>query len=753
MKSAQESLRLRPEGLAVTGTLLALGQLAAQTAPPAEKKEGTQKAEEELAEIVVEANKERALYKPENLKSPKFTKPVRDIPQTLTVVPEELIKEQNATNLRDVLRNVPGISMQAGEGGGGPAGDNLSIRGFAARSDIFVDGLRDTAGGGYSRDPFNLEQVEVAKGPASTNAGRGSTGGSINLSSKTPKEEARYDVMLSGGTDSFYRGTFDVNRPIPNLNGVAFRLNGMYHEQEIPGRDFVENERWGIAPSIAFGLGTDTRFTLSYLHLDQDNVPDYGIPFIPRTSINPALPGGIPPVDFDNYYGLLARDYEKIQTDLLTATFEHDFSDELKLSSTTRVGRNRRDSVTTAPRFVNDLLPVPDPGDPPLPPGSTNPSTTLNRQFQSRDQIDTTIAHVSSLRYDFSTGIVDHELVGGFEAAHDNSTNYGRTAPAAPQTDLYQPDPWAPYSGVPVRSGAVTDVTTDSLGIFLFDSAEIGEHWLVTAGARWDTFDATYTNLPAVFAPATPGVYLAREDSMFSYRGAVTYKPCEEGSIYLGYGTSFNPSTEGLTYSTNAALVATEPEESETIELGTKWEFFDGKMLASAALFRTDKSNARTTDPVTGIIDLTGEQRVQGLELGLNGSITDEWRVFGGYTYMDSEVLESKRPLEVGNEIANTPEHTFSLWTTYDLPKGFTIGAGTQYVDSRFNNQVSRGTRQEAPSYTLIDAMVSYEVNENLTLRLNGYNLADKDYIDRLGGGHFVPGQGRSFVLSANMTF
>jgi catecholate siderophore receptor len=747
MKSAHESLRLRAEGLAVTGTLLAVGQLAAQTTAPAEKKKEEAQNNEELAEIVVKANADRALYKPEALKSPKFTKPVRDIPQTLTVVPEELIKEQNATNLRDVLRNVPGISMQAGEGGGGPAGDNLSIRGFAARSDIFVDGLRDTADGGYSRDPFNLEQVEVAKGPASTNAGRGSTGGSINLSSKTPKEQARYDVMLSGGTDSFYRGTFDVNQPIPNLNGVAFRLNGMYHEQEIPGRDFVENERWGIAPSIAFGLGTDTRFTLSYLHLDQDNVPDYGIPFVPKTSVNPALPGGIPPVDFDNYYGLLSRDYEKIQTDLITATFEHDFSDVLKLTSTTRVGRNRRDSVTTAPRFVNGTVP---PGSPP---GSTFPTTTLNRQFQSRDQIDDTIANVTSLRYDFSTGIIDHELVGGFEMSHDSSTNYGRTAPAAPQTDIFQPDPWEAYSGFPVRNGAVTDVTTDSLGIFLFDSAEIGEHWLVTAGARWDTFDATYTNLPAVFAPATPGVYLAREDSMFSYRGAVTYKPCEEGSIYLGYGTSFNPSTEGLTYSTNAALVATEPEESETIELGTKWEFFDGKMLASAALFRTDKSNARTTDPVTGVIDLTGEQRVQGLEVGLNGSITDEWRVFGGYTYMDSEVLESKQPLEVGNEIANTPEHTFSLWTTYDLPKGFTIGAGTQYVDSRFNNQTNRTTRQQAPSYTLIDAMVSYEVNENLTLRLNGYNLADKDYIDRLGGGHFVPGQGRSFVLSANMTF
>ncbi|WP_367872302.1 TonB-dependent receptor [Luteolibacter sp. Populi] len=751
MKHDTDSFRLRPEGLAVTGTLLALGQLAAQTAVPAEKKkdEGAQKTDA-LSDVVVDANKDKQLYKPENLQSPKFTKPIRDIPQTLTVVPEEVIQQQNATNLRDVLRNVPGISMQAGEGGGGPAGDNFSIRGFSARSDIFVDGLRDTSGGGYSRDPFNLEQVEVAKGPASTTNGRGSTGGSLNLSSKTPKLDAGYGLMLGGGTDDYFRGTFDVNQPIPKLNGAAFRVNGVYHTQDIAGRDFVENERWGIAPSLAFGLGTDTRVTLSYLHLEQDNVPDYGIPFVPRTSVNPALPGGIPAVDFDNYYGILGRDYEKIQTDLITLEFEHDFSDVLKLHSATRVGRSVRDSVTSAPRFVNGVVP---PGSPT---GSTFPTTTLNRQFQSRDQIDETISHVTDLRFDFSTGPINHELIGGVELARENSTNYGRSAPAAPTTDLYHPTPWDPYTGSPVRNGAVSDATADSYGFFLFDTAEIGEHWLVTLGGRWDSFDATYTNLPATFAvgpPASRGVYLARTDQEFSYRGAVTYKPCEQGSIYLGYGTSFNPSTEGLTYSTSPALVATDPEESETIELGTKWDLFEEKLQLTAALFRTDKTNARTTDPVTSVITITGEQRVQGLELGAAGRITDEWAIFGGYTYMDSEVLDSVAPLEIGNEVSNTPQHSFSLWTTYALPYGFTIGAGTQYVDSRYNNHSNRNTRQEVPSYTLIDAMVAYKVNDNLTFQLNGKNLADKDYVDRVGGGHFVPGEGRSFVLSALMNF
>ena len=293
---APSPFRLRSsDGFAFTGTLLALSQLAASAAAPAEEKKEDKKKTEELAELVVDANKEKALYKPERLASPKVTQPLRDVAKTVTVIPQDVIKEQGASNLRDVLRNVPGISMQAGEGGGGPAGDNLSIRGFSARSDIFVDGMRDTASGGYSRDPFNFEQVEVTKGPGSTSTGRGSTGGSINIVTKTPHLGNSYETMLSGGSDNYYRGTFDLNQEIPNLNGVAVRLNGVYHDQDIPGRDHVENERWGIAPSIAFGLGTDTRFTLSYMHLAQDNVPDYGIPWVPRNSTaNPFLPPGVP---------------------------------------------------------------------------------------------------------------------------------------------------------------------------------------------------------------------------------------------------------------------------------------------------------------------------------------------------------------------------------------------------------------------------------------------------------------------------
>ena len=242
--------------------------------------------------------------------SPKYTEPLRDTPQTLTVVPQAIIEEQDATTLRDVLRNVTGISIQAGEGGGGLPGDNLSIRGFASPNDIFVDGVRDF--GAYSRDPFNIEQVEVAKGPASLYTGRGSTGGSVNLVTKMPLLEVAQAATLGAGTENYGRATVDLNQPLEGIEGTALRLNAMWTREDVPGRDAVENERWGVAPSLAFGLGTPTRVTLSYSRLDQDNIPEYGMPWVPATNVALSQYANQPaPVDFDNFYGLVDRDYEK----------------------------------------------------------------------------------------------------------------------------------------------------------------------------------------------------------------------------------------------------------------------------------------------------------------------------------------------------------------------------------------------------------------------------------------------------------
>lgn len=734
------SIPLNPSReLMAVGALLSLSQATAEPPdqPPIPVEPPTVGGNAQtLGDLIVEAAR-GSLYKPERLQTPKYTVPLRDVPQSVTVIPKEVIEEQGSTSLREILKNVPGISMQAGEGGV-PNGDNLSIRGFNARTDLFVDGVRDF--GGYSRDPFNLEQVEVTKGPSSTNGGRGSTGGAVNLGSKAPALRNGCELMLGGGSDEYGRATFDANQTISGLEGAALRVTAMAHTQDVAGRDDVGQERWGIAPTLAFGLGTDTRFTLGYFHLDQDNVPDNGIPFVPRTGNNTGLPPGIPNVDFDNWYGLLSRDYEKIRTDMITGILEHDFNDSLKLRNTTRYGVTGRDSITTSPRFDNS---------------GADAADVRRTDWKSRDQTDTIFANQTDLRLDFETGPIKHELVGGLELDRETSRNYGRKDlnGGGPNTDLEFPDPRQPYIPNIVRDGAVTDTIADTIALYAFDTLKLGDHWLLTGGLRWDSFDVDYTSRSTAGAVTR----LKRDDRMLSYRAAITCKPTESGSIYLGCGTSFNPSAEGLTLGNTATATNSlnlDPEESRTLELGTKWDLFDDRLSLTAALFRTDKTNARTEDPTDAndVIVLAGEQRVQGFELGITGEITESWHILGGYTWLDSEIRESRNALEVGNELMNTPEHSFNLWSVHTLPGGFEFGAGVQYTGERFNNN-NRSTRQTAPDFLLFDAMLSYKFNDHVTFRLNGYNLGDKDYADRLSGGHFVPGTGRSFVFSTNITF
>jgi catecholate siderophore receptor len=237
---------------------------------------------------------------------------------------------------------------------------------------------------------------------------------------------------------------------------------------------------------------------------------------------------------------------------------------------------------------------------------------------------------------------------------------------------------------------------------------------------------------------------------MASWRGGVVFKPRPEGSLYAGAGTSLNPSTEGLSLTT--ATVTLEPETSRSVEAGTKWDAFEGRLGMNAAIFRTAKTNARTQglnpgDPPTV---LQGELVVSGVEVGANGNITPRWQLFGSYTFMDSEITRSNNAAEVGREFANTPDHSLSFWTAYQLPRGLELGGGTQYVGDRFNNNSGART---APAYWLVDAMAAYRVTDRFTLRLNGMNLADKRYIDRIGGGHFVPGPGRSVMLTADVGF
>lgn len=722
--------------MALVNAIMLTGAAQAQTnTPPAAVSGNSTNAPVKMQDVVITADKvqEDNAYKPEKLSSPKYTVPLRDVPQTVTVIPRAVFEDQGATSLRDVLRNVTGISMQAGEGGT-PAGDQMSIRGYSARTDIYVDGVRDF--GGYSRDPFNLEQVEVSKGPSSSYGGRGSTGGSINMVSKAPQLAPSYSGSVGFGTDNYKRTTIDLNQPLQGtgIEGVALRLNGMWHDADVPGRDEVYNKRWGVAPSLAFGLGTPTRLTLSYFHMDQDNLPDYGIPWVPGNNVPLAAYANQPaPVDYSNFYGLTSRDYEHIRNDLGTALLEHDFSDSLRVRNMFRYGQTVRDSIITAPRFLNTA------------------TTAIRRSdWKSRDQTDQIIANQTDFNIDFDTGPVEHAVVTGLEFSRESEINYNRIRTSgldSPPTDLFNPNPGDPYLEAIARDGTFTQTKANSFGIYAFDTLKFGEKWQLTGGMRWDYFSVDYT--PRVGT----GPAMSTTDTMLSWRSALVYKPRENGSIYFGYGTSFNPSAEGLTLGTGTANnVNVDPEKNQSFELGTKWDFFKERLSLSGALFRTEKTNARTPDPTNpAIITISGEQYVQGIEFGASGKITEDWSLFAGYAYMQSEITKSNTAGEQGNHLSNTPQQSFNLWTTYRLPWRMDIGGGAQYVGSRFSSNTA--SRRTAPGYWLMNASVGYEVTKNFNLRLNVYNLADEEYIGSVGGGHFIPGEGRSATLTANFKF
>lgn len=653
------------------------------------------------------------------LSSPKYTEPLLDTPQTINVISKEVIEEQGATTLRDVLKNVPGLTITAGEGGN-PAGDNLTLRGFSARNDIFIDGVRDLSP--QSRDPFNLEQVDVVKGPGSVYTGRGSTGGSINLLNKTPGLRRSFGGTLDFGTDRTRRATADINLPVGD--SIAFRLNLLGHHSGVAGRDVVKFERWGLAPSFTFGLGKPTRATVSYYKLKQNNISDYGIPWVPATNnVLVEFRDRPAPVPRNTFYGLRDRDFEKLNADLVTLKFERDFNDGLSMRNQLRYANSSRDSMATPPRFAN------------------NNSTAINREMRSWMTEDKVWDNQTDFIAHFSTGKIDHALITGMNITRENNIRQTRTA-ANMLTTLLNPNPDDVFTGPITISPIVGDVTANSQALYLFDTAKFGQKWELNGGLRWDRFDAD--------GITTTGLPVSRVDRMLSVRAGAVFKPRPEGTLYASYGTSLNPSLEGLSY--NTANTVIDPEKTYTVETGSKWAFFSGRVLLSGAIFRVEKQNARTPGVLPGDPPqvLEGKQRVDGAELSLEGNLTKEWQVLAGYTLLDSTTVDSNVPAEIGKTLVNTPRNSFNLWSTYRLPSGIHFGGGARYVGRRFGNTINT---RFVNDYWTFDAMASYPISKHIDLKLNIFNLTDEFYFDRIGGGHIVPGPGRAAMLSTSFRF
>jgi len=672
--------------------------------------------------------------KTERSASVKLPVPLLDTPQTVTVVPKVVMEEQNVHSLKRVLSNVPGITFSAGEGNGG-SGDLLFIRGFSGNSNMQVDGLRDSAQMTRS-DLFNMESVEVTKGPNSTVGGAGTTGGNINMVSKQPRAESFTEIHTGLGTDSYKRATLDSNQVLGANQDVAVRLNLMVHDSNVSERDHIYRKRWGVAPSVTFGLGSPTSVTLSYLHQYDDNLPDYGVP----AQDGKALPG----VARNKYYGWRNLDKEIIHNDALTLKLLHAFSEKVNLQNLSRYSHVRRNTVISA-SHVNLTN---------VPPGRYLPA---GPQALARDATTSMWTNQTNLSLEFETGAVKHVMATGFEISREaferDQYSWGLTGHPANGYDLYDPPGF--WNG-PINKGPVTATRAKlaTQAVYAMDTLSFGEQWDVSLGLRYDWIDGD------VLTDNLSGA----STNKLSWRTGLVYKPVDAGRVYLAYGTSFHPSVENLAVSGGfAGSKDLNPEKSRTVELGTKWDLLDKRLALTAALFRVEKTNVReSVGAGNNLVEvLAGKQRVQGLELGLAGQITPQWDIYGGYTWMKSKTVESALfPQRTGKKLPNTPEHAFSVWTGYTLPMGLKVSYGARYVDDRYVD-IDNNNGAKISSYLVHSLMASYQVNDGLNIQLNVDNLTNKLYVEGvraqvglLNRSSAVEyGDGRTIVLSANYRF
>lgn len=723
-----------------------------------------------LDKVDVEAHRAKR-YLVEKPASPKFTQPLIDTPQTLQIIDKDLFNEQGATTLTEALRNSPGVgTFYVGENGSTNTGDSVYMRGFDSSSSIFVDGVRDL--GSISRDVFNIEQIEVEKGPAGTDNGRSAPTGAINLVTKQPFSRNATSASITAGSDDQKRVTADWNQTL-GIPGAAFRLNVMGQDSDAVGRDQVKNKRWGVAPSLAFGLDSDTRYFIDLLYVKQDNLPDGGVPTIGLPgfqSADAARPWltSIRRVDTENFYGT-RYDHDDVTAKMATFRFEHDFSDALKLTNTARWGRNEQDYMLTAFMANAANLLTPDANDP--------SSWTLARSLPTfKDQHYTIATDQLNLRADFATGAVEHNLSTGVEVAREEMQSWGvasRNGTAWPAANLYRPDPdvtgleWG-------RNGAHAKGRTTTWSAYAFDTLKFGDSLLVTGGVRVDHYKTEFDSLVACGARGGPvcgalptgsivqGVDADKSDTLFNWKLGAVYKAATNVSLYANYAVSQQPpggsSLEFSSAANNANNPVFDPQKAKTAEVGTKWNFLDDDLLVTLALFQTDVTNEIAADAIDPSLYVqTGEKRVKGVELSAVGKLSDRWSLSAGYTKMDTQVKEGSVVAQDGSQaLTYTPDSAFTAWSSYSLPFGLTIGGGVRYSgEMKRGTDGAIGTPELIKSYTVWDALVSYPINDHFDLRLNVYNVFDKDYVAAINksGFRYTPGAPRSATLTANIRF
>jgi len=649
-----------------------------------------------------------------------------DIPQSIDTVSQKEMSEQAVTTMQDVLRNVPGITINAGEGGS--HGDSINLRGLSVPDSFFLDGLRDI--GLYNRDTFNEEAVEVLLGPSSVLFGRGSTAGVLNQVTKqaslTPAEAASMEV----GTAGFVRATGDVDYVLGDH--AAARVNVMDQRFGTADRNDLLTRSYGIAPTLAFGINTPTELTLSYLHQYENDIPDYGIPFID---------GAPAAVNRSSYYGLINYDRTTTKVDIATARLEHKFNEHLSFINSARYGHYDFTYLLSAPHLDDDYTQVPGPGTPLA-------DILVYRDQPSGSGVTEEYIDRADLTSKFDVGSITNTLITGIEVSRETTdqVKYINGLDVIPPTPLLDPvDSYSPATALDTDTLPSTEGSDVSFSAM--DKVRLSAMWDVDAGIRWDRF-ASHSSV------ATTGNAFSRDDAEVSPKAAVIYKPNPSDSLYVSYGASYNPAIEYLSIAPSSDSLS--PEKDYTTEVGTKLDFMNHAFSLTGAVFDTLLVNARQADPDDPTVqELPYDQRVLGFEVGATGYLTEEFEVNASYTRLDDTICATTDAPAHGKRVPNIASDSANVWLTWEPGRTWQVAGGATYMGQRYADTYNTAT---VPGYVVLNAMASYKVNQHLEFQVNLNNITDKLYYNGIyytgaDENHAVPGAGRTLLVTAKVRF
>jgi catecholate siderophore receptor len=742
-----------------------------------------------------------APYKVDHLQaSGKFPEAIVNTPKTVTVLSKELLEDKNATTLKQAILSTAGVTLGTGEGGNA-FGDRFFIRGFDARNDVFIDGVRDS--GVSVRENFFTEQVEILRGPASSFEGRGTTGGAINIVTKqATTDKSFYNMDTTFGTDATKRVTLDVNQVVNST--LAIRAGGLFQDADVAGRSYTTDDRQGGFVASTWKPTDTVKITSNYIHTYLNGIPDFGVPYYRpgatgSSSQQFTSTAGGPFPDFgvnrNNFYGFVNRDFFKVQQDIGTINGEFQIAPDLLLTNKIRYSQSVNNYIGTLAESPTTT--------------SANPQTwTVTANPQSRYQITDVAANQTELTKKFYAAGFKHTLLGGVEIDQETSSidKYaGLTSEGAggafsgsgslAGVNIYSPQFTNLPFGQPTLMGMPTRIGINTASVYLIDSANYNDRLILNGGIRYDDYQIKTSGYGTVNGATAFGSQAA-SFGLPNFNLGITYKPLPNGSVYAAYATSSDPvgsefDGTSTAYGGLAPVLNGNPaqifgpEKNTAAEVGTKWEVFDRHLLVTGALFQTTKENAREAYNVTSTANQTpncpylagtvgsiscitagAAYYVRGIDLGATGKITKKWSVFAGLTLMESRITASTVPTanmpqpllyttNVGLPLANVAHQSFSLLSKYQLTDVWEFGGQAVYRSKVYGGTLlaaNEGT--SIPDYWRFDAFVEAKINKNWKVKLFVNNIFNKLYYDALyqSGTPFVleaPGRAGYLVVSA----